>query len=181
MPISRCCVWALADLVGCTLHFPCAPSPWLFLQTACVQGHGRMPGASRWSCRISEWALDRVLPLVQWLRKRQCNDALALGLSRSPALCLSGSWTACRKAAAPSPVPCCPHAAYPPPSTSSSFTTEALLRCSPLDYSSLSSFFQRPPSCSSSRLLNLCGVTFFFSPFSPPPTLPAEREEEKGK
>lgn len=118
MSISRCCVWALADLVGCTLHFPCAPSPWLFLQTACVQGHGRMPGASRWSCRISEWALDRVLPLVQWLRKRQCNDALALGLSRSPALCLSGSWTACRKAAAPSPVPCCPHAAYPPPSTS---------------------------------------------------------------
>lgn len=103
-------------LAYCTLHFPCGPSLWLCLQTAFVRGHGRRPGVSRWSCRISEWARGRLPPLGR--PRRRCNDAPDPCLFRSISLGLSGSWTASRKAAAPSPVPCCLHAGYPTPSPS---------------------------------------------------------------
>lgn len=75
-----------------------------------------MPGASRWSCRISEWVRGRVPPPGP--PRRLCIGVPGPCLSRSLSLCLSGSWTASRKAAAPSPVPCCLHAGYPTPSPS---------------------------------------------------------------
>lgn len=154
--------FVLANLALCTLQFPYGPSPWLFLQRAFVKGHGQRPGASHWSCRISEWARGR-LPRPGLMRRR-CNGALDPCLSHSVSLGLSGSWTASRKAAAPSPFPCCLHAGYPTPLP---FTTGTLLRHSPLDY-----FTALPPllfllwlwfsSCNrfppkpSSPLLNLC-------------------------
>lgn len=103
-----------SHLVGCTLHSPCGPSLWLFLQTTSVKGHGQRPGGFHWSCRTSGWGRGRLPPLGQ-LRSR-CIGAPDWCLSRSIFLGLSGSWTASRKAAAPSPVPFCLHAGYPTPS-----------------------------------------------------------------
>lgn len=108
--------FVLAHLACCTLHFPCGPSLWLCLRTASVTGHGQRPGVFRWSCRISEWVRGRLPPLGQ--PRRRCNGAPDPCLSRSISHGLSGSWTASRKAAAPSPVPCCLHAGYPTPSPS---------------------------------------------------------------
>lgn len=75
-----------------------------------------MPGASRWSCMISEWVRGKLPPPGQ--PRRLCIGVPDPRLSHSLSLCLSGSWTASRKAAAPSPVPCCLHAGYPTPSPS---------------------------------------------------------------
>lgn len=98
-------------LAGRTQRPPCAPSLWLGRRTACVTGHGRRPAGSRWSCRTSAWARGRLLPRARLTRL--CSGALDPCLARSTSRAPSGSWTASRKAAAPSPVPCCPHAGLP--------------------------------------------------------------------
>lgn len=108
--------FVLAHLAFCTRHSPCAPSLWLCPRTASARGHGQRPAAFRWSCRTSGWVRGR-LPLLDRTTRR-CTDAPDPFLSRSISLVPSGSWTASRKAAAPSPVPCCLHAGYPAPSPS---------------------------------------------------------------
>lgn len=103
-----------ANLAWCTLASPCVPSPWLCLQTAYVKGHDRRPEGSHWSYRISEWVRGRVPRPGQ--SRRRCNGAPDPCLFHSLSPGLSGSWTASRKAAAPSLFPCCLHAGYPTPS-----------------------------------------------------------------
>lgn len=180
--VSNWCIrFAFTDQAWCTLLSPCGPSPWLSLQTASGRGHGRRPAGSRWNCTISEWERDRLRCPGPW--RKLCSAAPDPCLSHSLCPAPSGSWTASRKAAAPSPFPCCRHAGLSNslPScywhSTEAFTTGLFHFLSALS-----------PGCDSRPVTDFplqippphfwTPVGHFFSPSGGPPAAPGERKKK---